>query len=430
MSRQRIAESLLAGFIADPALEEAILGDLVEELNERADGPGPGPGPDDGDGYRAWCWGQVLRSAPHLLRGWWRGQGPGRAVRTVARVAAVLVVSASAAAVTFAWLRPGSGGPLGGSGGSDPHAVVAGLLLAGAAWAAAGGLFLAWRTARAPMCQVTLLGLAWFPAVLLPAPLLTSALLPSALFSPAGPPAWLLLALPVLLAAFTVAGGGFAVVLRGARRRDDAPLDETDPTTLEEPVEKAKTVFRAAVRPVLAAMVLLTVPLVAMQFSGEMNWTAFDFVFAGVLVFGTGFALELAAMKRDSGAYRLAAALALAGGFLLVWVTGAVGIIGAEDNPANLMYFGVLAVGIAGAFVARGRPRGMARAMVASAVAQGLVALIAIAYGLGRPYSGAVELAALNGFWIVLFLLSARLFRNAAQARPGAGANAGAGAGG
>ena len=61
----------------------------------------------------------------------------------------------------------------------------------------------------------------------------------------------------------------------------------------------------------------------------------------------------------------------------------AVGIIGTEDNPANLMYGGVLAVGIVGAIIARFQPHGMARALVATALAQALVAVIALIAGLG-----------------------------------------------
>ena len=56
---------------------------------------------------------------------------------------------------------------------------------------------------------------------------------------------------------------------------------------------------------------------------------------------------------------------------MLVWINLAVGIIGSEDNPANLMYGGVLAVGVAGAVAARFRPGGMARALAATALAQG-----------------------------------------------------------
>ncbi len=51
-------------------------------------------------------------------------------------------------------------------------------------------------------------------------------------------------------------------------------------------------------------------------------------------------------------AYRFAVGVALAAAFLLVWMNLAVGLIGSEDNPANLMYFGVLAVGFIGAIIA------------------------------------------------------------------------------
>lgn len=62
-------------------------------------------------------------------------------------------------------------------------------------------------------------------------------------------------------------------------------------------------------------------------------------------------------------------------------------IIGAETIAASLMYYGLLSVAIAGAFVARCRPRGMARAMFATALAQGSVGVIALSAGLGTEGS-------------------------------------------
>jgi hypothetical protein len=47
--------------------------------------------------------------------------------------------------------------------------------------------------------------------------------------------------------------------------------------------------------------------------------------------------------------YRSAIGVALAAAFILVWLSLGVGIIGKDGDPANLMYFGVLAVGIVGA---------------------------------------------------------------------------------
>ena len=77
--------------------------------------------------------------------------------------------------------------------------------------------------------------------------------------------------------------------------------------------------------------------------------------------------MELAARKTGNTAYRSGVGLALLAAFLLVWVNGAVGIIGSEDNDANVVYYGVLAVGLIGALIARFEPQGMSRAMIATA---------------------------------------------------------------
>ncbi|MCI0605272.1 hypothetical protein L0156_19980 [bacterium] len=54
----------------------------------------------------------------------------------------------------------------------------------------------------------------------------------------------------------------------------------------------------------------------------------------------------------------------------------AVGLIGNEENLANLMYIGVLAVGLISTAIARLEPGGMARALFAMALAQTLVPLL------------------------------------------------------
>ena len=117
-------------------------------------------------------------------------------------------------------------------------------------------------------------------------------------------------------------------------------------------------------------------------------------------------------------AYRAAVGVALAAAVILVWLSLGVGVIGTEDDLANLMYVGVLAVGIIGAIIARFRPHGMARALFATALAQALVAAIALVAGLGAPGSGPLEIVALNGFFVALFLASAWLFRYAARQQP------------
>jgi hypothetical protein len=78
----------------------------------------------------------------------------------------------------------------------------------------------------------------------------------------------------------------------------------------------------------------------------------------------------------------------------------------------------VLVVGIIGAFIARVQPRGMARALFATAFAQALVAVIALIAGLGYPGSGPLEILVLNGFFVALCVGSVWLFRRAAHGRP------------
>lgn len=120
-------------------------------------------------------------------------------------------------------------------------------------------------------------------------------------------------------------------------------------------------------------------------------------------------------MKTAATAYRAAIAVAIGAAFMLFWGMGAVGIIGIEGDPADLMYFGVLAIGISGAIVARFRPDGMARAMFVTAAATAVVAAIALMLGRHEAeYSSVFEILGLNAMFATLFAGSAWLFRTAA----------------
>ena len=170
-----------------------------------------------------------------------------------------------------------------------------------------------------------------------------------------------------------------------------------------------------------AALILL-LPLFAMQVTDQVVWDVADFAIFGALLVGVGVTYEIAARQTGNTAYRSAVGVALAAVFLLLWVVGAVGIIGAEGDRADLMYGGVLAIGIIGAIIARFQPHGMARALFATAVAQALVAVIALTAGMVPAYNSAYEILGINGIFVVLFVGSAGLFRKAAQEQrpPGA----------
>ena len=146
------------------------------------------------------------------------------------------------------------------------------------------------------------------------------------------------------------------------------------------------------------AGLLLLVPLI-----GNFPWTASDYVIAAVLIGGTGLLFEWAIRKSGNLAYRAGIAAALGGAFLTIWANGAVGMIGSEDNPYNLLFGGVLLIALAGSIVARLRPAGMVWAMGAAAVAQLAVA----AGGMGADPRGAVFSMGFGGIWLV----AASLFR-------------------
>ena len=171
------------------------------------------------------------------------------------------------------------------------------------------------------------------------------------------------------------------------------------------------------------AAFLLMLPLVAMQFTDEVNWDETDFAVFGTMLAVACGTCEIAARTTGNTAYRDAVFVAAAAAFILVWMNLAVGIIGTEDNPANLMYGGVLAIGIIGAIIARFQPHGMARALVATALAQALVGVIALIAGLGSTAPSFPEaIVFLTGFFAALWLISAWLFRKATREQTPAGA--------
>ena len=113
--------------------------------------------------------------------------------------------------------------------------------------------------------------------------------------------------------------------------------------------------------------------------------------------------------------YRLGLALAAFTALFLLWAVGALGIIGAGGEP-DRMFLGVLAVLLVGTAVARLRPSGMALALAATAVAQGIVTVIALATGMADNEGASVgEIVMINGMYGVLWLASAWLFTRSAQ---------------
>ncbi|HYF25086.1 MAG TPA: hypothetical protein VD931_05055 [Baekduia sp.] len=89
---------------------------------------------------------------------------------------------------------------------------------------------------------------------------------------------------------------------------------------------------RSVLRVALVTAFVLLLPLIGMQVSDEVQWSPADFVFAAVLLAGTGLLLELAARRPRTAGPRVAAA--------------AVGVaamaLGEADDAPGLVLFGLL----------------------------------------------------------------------------------------
>ena len=164
------------------------------------------------------------------------------------------------------------------------------------------------------------------------------------------------------------------------------------------------------------AGLLLLLPLAAMQVDSGVTWDAADFLVFGTMLLMAGTTVELGTRLSGDGWVRAGVGVAAATGFLLVWVNLAVGILGDEGNPANLMFAGVLAIACIASVRARLRPAGMAQAMVMTAGAQLLVGAIGLAGGWAAPgWAGVRDVVMGTGLFVALWLLAASLFRKAAR---------------
>ncbi len=71
----------------------------------------------------------------------------------------------------------------------------------------------------------------------------------------------------------------------------------------------------------VAALSLLLIPFVSMKFTGEVNWTALDFVTMGIMLVSTGIGIELALSFVRVTWVRAAAVAGVLFAFVMVWGT-------------------------------------------------------------------------------------------------------------
>lgn len=73
---------------------------------------------------------------------------------------------------------------------------------------------------------------------------------------------------------------------------------------------------------------MLIIPLIAMQFTKEVDWDIYDFIVMGILLSGTGLLFELVLRTIEGTTKRLILCAAILFLFFITWAELAVGIFG------------------------------------------------------------------------------------------------------
>lgn len=182
--------------------------------------------------------------------------------------------------------------------------------------------------------------------------------------------------------------------------------------------------FPTGLVPALVTLLLLAIPLLAMQFTDEVQWSPVDFLVMGLLLFCTGLAFEWLLRRGISGLARIAAGIALFSTFLMTWANLAVGLVGGEAHPANVALLIVPMVGLAGAVMVRLRPRGMAITLALMAVVHSAITALALVYGWKPLRHGPVDVWGPNALFILLYLAAALLYWETSEETSSPGASA------
>lgn len=156
--------------------------------------------------------------------------------------------------------------------------------------------------------------------------------------------------------------------------------------------------------------VLLLVPLYGNFYIEGWNWSGGDFVVMGAIIWIAAFLFELARTSTQNMTYKLAASIAVAASFLLVWVNAAVNIIG-DDNPVNTLYALIVIVGIIAAANMKFQSVRLSRMLF---VVSGLLLIVPVIGLIATPENiapGVMGIFLLSGFFAVAYALAGFLFQ-------------------
>jgi hypothetical protein len=172
----------------------------------------------------------------------------------------------------------------------------------------------------------------------------------------------------------------------------------------------------------IVVLCVLAIPLV-LTFTGSgvdgdgWHWTLSDFIFMSILLYGSALTYELVARKMESTVHRFAVGLSVVTALILVWGNAAVGLIG-DENPANLIYPGIVFIGLISAFIIRFKPKNLSFILFAMALVQMLVPVVALIFWPPSMISwapGVLQVFSLNAVFALLWIGSAIIFRREAR---------------
>ncbi len=160
----------------------------------------------------------------------------------------------------------------------------------------------------------------------------------------------------------------------------------------------------------VCAIGLLCIPLIAMQYTDEVNWSVFDFLVMASLIAIVGLSLEKAITLSNDSRYRVGVTILLFSLFLLVWVNLSVGLIGGEQNALNFIYVSIPITIFIMSYKSSFSAISLFYASILISFIQALITSFAIIFEWGHPYDKSVLLLFGNGIFIILYLFAASFF--------------------
>jgi hypothetical protein len=154
-----------------------------------------------------------------------------------------------------------------------------------------------------------------------------------------------------------------------------------------------------------SAVVLFLTPLVAIQFTHEVQWTESDFIISFVIIGILGALAELNVLITSNRFSRAGGFVAILAGSLVFWSNLAIGMIGNRGNNVNLLFGLVLLIAIIGAWLSSLHRNVLPAAMFAAGTVQCAIGMLAGIWG--SDFQGGVFTILLSTFWWIASLLFA-----------------------